>query len=358
MNIKEITNQSEWTTFFNSVGSVSFHQSWEWGEFQKKLHYDILRLGLYEDNSLIGIALVIKVRSKRGRFLFVPHGPIFDIPATNLSIQVSNTQKKDIEAQLKALTEHLTTIARREGFWFIRVAPTLSDSPEHLDLFRSVRYHTAPIYMHAETMWAVDLRQSEEQLLNGMRKNTRYYVRRGIKEGITISKSDDISALEEFWKLYEVTFTREDFTPFSKSYIKNEFDSFHKTQNSLFILGGIPPKSAQEGASQILAGSLVIFTKSTAFYHQGASIHSEFPVPYQIQWQTMIEAKRRGCSFYNLYGIYKPGRTPKAWEGLSLFKKGFGGFQVDYLPTQDFVVSPSYYFSYCVDKYIAWRRGI
>lgn len=358
MNIKEIIDQNEWTSFFNQAGSPSFHQAWEWGEFQKKLGYNIIRIGIYDHQKLCGIALVIKIRSKRGQFLFVPHGPLFDLRAVNLAIEVPPEKYAHVKDCMKALTDYLVQLAKHEGYWFVRMAPVFTNTAYHKDLMSKLGYRTAPIYMHAETMWVMDISGTEEEILRGMRKNTRYYIKRGIKDGIIVNKNNDLSSLDAFWELYEKTYTREDFTPFSKRYITGEFKEFNKTQNALFFLGEVPPKFAQEGASRILAGSLAIFTKSAAFYHQGASVHTDYPVPYQVQWQTILEAKRRGCKYYNLYGIYHAGRTPKSWEGLSLFKRGFGGFEVNYLPTQDYMVSPQYYFSFVVDKYLCFRRGI
>ncbi|MGB9883285.1 MAG: peptidoglycan bridge formation glycyltransferase FemA/FemB family protein, partial [Microgenomates group bacterium] len=74
--IKEITDQSLWQDFFDKNCFSSFLQSWQWGEFQKCLGYDVLRLGIYKKNKLQGICQVIKLKSKRGKFLFVPHGPV------------------------------------------------------------------------------------------------------------------------------------------------------------------------------------------------------------------------------------------------------------------------------------------
>lgn len=358
MNILPITNEVVWTNFFDMIGSPSFHQSWEWGEFQTMQGYQILRLGFYQREKLIGIALVIKIRSKRGNFLFVPHGPLFSFLHSALSIDVSSDEINTAKEGLGVLTEYLANIARAEDFWFIRIAPIFSDNDVNNEIFKIVGFKIAPIYMHAETVWIVDLSPSEDELLMSMRKNTRYAIRKASKIGVGIEKHFVISALDEFWKLYEKTTTRENFTPFPKKYIANEYTAFRKTNNSVFFLGRLPQILAQEGASKYLAGSLVIFTKSTGYYHQGASIHTEFPVPYLLQWSAMLEAKRRGCKYYNFYGIYRAGRTPKSWEGLSLFKRGFGGFELNYLPTQDYVVSPKYYFSYLVDRYLSYRRGI
>lgn len=358
MVIKEITTIDEWNNLFTQAGSPSFHQSWEWADVQKELGYDTVHLGLYDDDKLVMGALVVKIRSKRGHFLFIPHGPIFAIATDKLQYELSDQDIRSVKKYMKAFHEYLAELAVREKFWFIRISPIFSNNEKHATLMKSLGYRTSPIYMHAETMWAVDITPSEEEILKEMRKTTRYLIRKAEKLEIKVEKKNDIAGLDTFWELYKETYTREHFTPFPKSYVGAEFTVFDKTQNASFFFGEIGPKSAQEGRSGILAGSLVLFTKSTGFYHQGASIHTEYPVPYYLQWKAMLEAKRRGCKYYNFYGIYKAGRTPKAWKGLSLFKQGFGGFEIDYLPTQDFVISPLYYFSYMVDTYLAKKRGI
>ncbi|HRN69809.1 MAG TPA: peptidoglycan bridge formation glycyltransferase FemA/FemB family protein [Candidatus Woesebacteria bacterium] len=358
MKIQEITDKNEWNTFLNKQKAPSLHHAWEWGEFQKQLHYNILRLGIYDNKKLISIALVIKIKSKRGNFLFIPHGPIFNIPAEKLTVTIPSTQESSVVSILTELTDYLSKIATNEGFSFIRMAPILSNLPEHASILKRVGYRQAPIYIHAETMWAVDVSQSEEDMLKNMRKNTRYLVKKGIKDAIEITQHTDMAAINAFWQLYEQTFTREHFTPFPKSYVTAEFKAFNAEKAAAIFLGKMPSNFDLEGPSKYLAASLVLFTNITGFYHQGASTHSDYPVTYQLQWQTMLEAKRRGCTYYNFYGIYNPGRTPRAWQGLSLFKRGFGGFQVDYVPTHDYVISPLYIKSYLIDKYLAFKRGI
>lgn len=366
MNIRTITSKIEWDTFFNHVGAPSFHHSWEWGTFQTLCHNDIERLGLYDNNNLLAIFLVVKIRSKRGKYLFVPHGPLFNIKQHKLTQIVPSQQLKIIGNQLKHIHDHLVEMARKEGFWFIRIAPPMARDSEHRNLFQRLGYKTSPIYVHAETMWVIDVTQSEEEILSHMRKNTRYAIRRADREHISVSSHTTSDGLNDFLNLYHITADREQFTPYSDIYIKHEFDAFNEAKNAMFFVSGfhnspkytIPSKFAQEGASQNLAASLVIFSNSSGFYHQGASIHTKYPAAYLLQWHAILEAKRRNCHYYSFHGIHDPGRTPKSWEGLSLFKHGFGGFQVDYLYTQDFIVSPQYYLSYAVDKYLSWRRGV
>src|SRR5438874_1879760 len=78
MKINLIEDKATWDSFFAQAGSPSFLQSWEWGEFNKQQGYEIYRLGLYKGPRLVAIALTIKVHSRRGTFLFVPHGPVVE----------------------------------------------------------------------------------------------------------------------------------------------------------------------------------------------------------------------------------------------------------------------------------------
>ena len=355
MEIKEITNQSIWQKFFDEAGSPSFLQSWQWGVLQKNLGCDILRLGLYNKEKLVAITLVEKVVAKRGKFLFMPHGPILKFSPDSIEIQFSI-----IKSLITQLLNYLITLARKEGFFFIRIAPVFEDKPEYRRIFQDLGFKTAPIYIHSERCWLLDLNKTEEELLTDMRKTTRYSIRKAERDGVIIEKRTDQKAVNDFLTIYAETAKREKFVPFSKDYIQKEFEAFHKTGNALFLFGNINNKAKipVSASSDYLASALILFTKSTAFYHQGASIHTKIPVTYLLQWEAIKEAKKRGCRFYNFWGILKESRTPKNWAGLSLFKTGFGGFQLDYLPTQDYIISPKYYLTYLYEKFLAWKRGV
>ncbi len=338
--IREITDYAEWTEFLDSAGSPSFLQAWEWGELNlKHSKYGILRLGLYDaQNNLSATAQVLKIKAKRGSFLFVPHGPTF--------IDIERFEKP-----LEELRDYLKKIAQEEGYDFIRLSPVLDYQEERVECYLKLGFRKAPIYMHAERIWVLPLESSEEQLLADMRKTTRYLIRRAPKDGVQIERRTDEKAIEDFWMLYDETAQRESFTPFSKAFVDSEFQEFFKTGNAEYFFGKVQ--------GEYLAGALVVYTKSTAFYHQGASRHSKYPVPYALQWEAIKRAKERGCTLYNFWGILQEGRTPKAWAGLTLFKKGFGGKQIDYIPTQDYVVNPlKYAVSWLFETYLQWKRGV
>lgn len=360
MTVKPITSKKQWETFFDRCGSPSFHHSWEWGEFQASYGNPILRLGIFDTSKLCGICLVVKMRTKRGNFFLIPHGPIIaNTTRDRLDYTVEKKNYSQIKKTLHTLTEELKRLAQEEGYWFIRVASPFQNNKRSAQVFAELHYRTSPTYVHAESMHVISLKdKTDDQLLDEMRKNMRYYIRKAEREKLTVVQSSDINSLNDFWNLYKVTFQREQFVPYSKKYLRLEFEAFAKNNNVTIFLGKTPSKFAEIHPSNYLAGSFIVFTKSTAFYHHGASIHTNVPIAYKLQWDAIREAKRRGCVYYNLHGIYIPKRTPRSWPGLSQFKRGFGGAQMDYLPTQDYVLSKKYAITYLADLYTNLKRGI
>lgn len=242
-------------------------------------------------------------------------------------------------------------MAQKEDYSFIRIAPVLEDNEGNRTLFKNLGFRISPIYIHAERLWILDITRDEETLLKEMRKTTRYSIRKAEKEGVKIIKRNDEKAIEEFLKIYGETAQRENFTPFSKTFLTHEYQAFQKTGNANWFF-------AYEKDDRLTAAALIDYTQSTAFYHQGATLHSKVPTSYLLQWESIKEAKKRGCKLYNFWGTLQEGRTPKNWGGLSLFKEGFGGYQVDYVPTQDYILSPKYYLTKGFEIYLKWKRGV
>ena len=68
------------------------------------------------------------------------------------------------------------------GGGFIRVAPLLERNNENSALFKKFGFIIAPMHASAyEATWKLDITPSEEDLLKGMRKTTRYLIRQAQK---------------------------------------------------------------------------------------------------------------------------------------------------------------------------------
>ena len=344
MEIREITNKNVWEDFLLECDEKTFLDSWNWGEFQKKTEDKIWRLGVYNNQELIANALVVKVKAKRGTFLFIPHGP-------NIKYEVQSTKYEILEALIAKLKE----IAKEEKASFIRIAPLWPRNEENIKLFKKLGFKNAPIHIHPEITWELDISPKEEELLMGMRKTTRYLIRQAEKNpDIEIIKSSNINDLEKFKDLLNKTADRHHFVPFSLDYLKDQFSCFGSDNQIVIFLG--------KYKGEIISGAIMVYWQEIGFYHHGASLSkynsNKVPVSYLMQREAIKEAKTRGCKRYNFWGIALEDKKNHPWKGLTLFKKGFGDYKKEYLKTQDLVLSKKYYLTYIFEKLRKLKRRV
>jgi lipid II:glycine glycyltransferase (peptidoglycan interpeptide bridge formation enzyme) len=361
LQIKEITQKQIWEGFLMEREEKTFLDSWNWGEFQKKMGNKIWRLGIfkclaYDVKHLIGVTLVVKIQAKRGTFLFIPHGPSLYIPLHKQQVVAWRI------CNLSILLKELKKIAKQENCSFIRVAPILERNEKNIKIFKDLGFRSAPIHMHPEITWELDIMPSEQELLMKMRKTTRYLIRQAQKnQDVEIIQSQDIENVEKFNELFQATVNRHHFTPFSLEYLKNEFSSFN-SDNQISLFFG-------KYKNEIISSAMIIFWQRIGFYHQGASSlkYPKIPVSYLLQWEAIKEAKKRGCKLYNFWGIAPVSEINNhlsvinkkhPWYGLTLFKMGFGGYKKEYIKTQDLILSPKYWLNFIVEKIRKIKRGL
>ena len=200
--------------------------------------------------------------------------------------------------------------------------------------------------------WILDLDKTEEELLYGMRKTTRYLIRQAQKNSeIQIKKSQSLEDLEEFYKIYQETASYHHFVPFSFDYLKKELETFKKDDQILIFLA--------KYKGEVVSGAVIVYWQNGGFYHHGASLrkYSKVPASYLIQWEAIKEAKKRECDFYSFWGIAPEDRPNHPWKGLTLFKKGFGGKKEEYVKTKDYVLSWRYKINWIVETLRKIKRG-
>ena len=337
MIIREIDDKKRWEDFASECTQKTFCQSWNWGIFNQSMGDKVWRFGIFENEQLVAIAQVLKIKARRGSFLFVPHGPL-----------IALGDKKEI---IKSILEKLKDLAKTENVNFIRFSPILEVSDSNI--FKDIGFRKAPIHMHPELTWELDISLSEEDILKGMRKTTRYLIKQAEKnEDIEITKGVSDEMLNDFEKLYLETAERQSFTPFSNDYLKKEVDAF-KNDNQILIFSG-------KYRGEVVSSAIIVYYSGIGFYHQGASSlkYPKVPVSYLLQWEAIKEAKDRGCKLYNFWGVVPEGTKNHPWAGLSLFKKGFGGFEKEYVKTQDYVLSNKYWLTYIIEQIRRRKRHL
>ncbi len=318
ITIKGIKNQKAWDNFSQKISPNNFLSSWQWADFNNLMGDETLRFGIYEDSKLVGICSAIVTKSRKGNFLLSPAGPLFLI------------NKK---SYWNKLIIHLTNISKTEKLKFIRIRPLFENTKKNRELLKSFGFIGAPVRAPAEVTQILDIKKTEEELLAQMRKTTRYLIKKAQKDGVQIKISTKTPDLEMYHKLEKNTVAKHKFTPFSKKYIKNQFEVFNKTNDALILLAKYKGK--------IISSSIITFYGDSAFYNHGASINTKIPASYRIQWEAILEAKRRGKKFYNFWGgITENPKDP--WYGITLFKTGFGGQKFETIHAYDLPISRLY----------------
>lgn len=321
LNFKIITDKKIWEKFLLASDQVTFLQSWNWGMFHENLGHKIFRIGIYQQQKLIGLILAIKICAKRGTYLEIPGGPIL------------NWQKQTVIDQV---FNYLKSLAKKEKAVFIRIRPNIIITPK-LNLVK------APMHLHAENTWVLDLNKTPEQLLAGMRKNTRYSIKKAEKLGVTVIESTAQKDIDKLYQLQLAVVSRQHFTPFSYQYLLTQFQAFVK-DGQIKIFKAI----YQE---KILAISFIIFYGDEAVYHYSGSSDElrQIPASYALQWQAILTAKQLGFKRYNFWGIASNNNPRHRFAGVTLFKIGFGGRGINYFPAHDLIVNhwlywPTYIF--------------
>ncbi len=318
-----ITNKLKWETIVSKLTDANFLQSWNWGETHRKLGKKIIRASFTN-----GVAQIIKEEAKRGTYLTCPGGPLIPWNQKNL----------------KEFVSFARDLAHSEKAIFTRIRPQVSETPQNRKLLKDFKFISAPMHMHAETTWQLDLSPSENELLRNMRKTTRYLIRKAQTMGVKIEICTDSRTVDMLFNLEIETAKRQSFVPFPKTYLKSHFDSF-VSDNQIVIFNGF-------WQEQVISAAMIVFFNKEAVYHYSGSSGSfpDVPVNYLLQWEAIREAKKRGCKIYNFWGIAPTDNPRHRFAGVTTFKKGFGRYRLNHLHAHDLPASLLYWPNFCFES--------
>ncbi|MDP3988468.1 MAG: peptidoglycan bridge formation glycyltransferase FemA/FemB family protein [Candidatus Levybacteria bacterium] len=335
--IKEIKDKKVWEDFLSKASFYPFFQSWNFGEVQKKLGRKVERFGLFDvlSKELISVFLITEIKARRGHYVHLRHGPVF--------LSFNPKDFKEIISFLKGK-------AKEKNASFIRISPLIKKEDQNESVFKQNGFINAPIHnMDAENCLVLNIQKQEEELLMEMRKTHRYLIRKAQTMNIKILRTKKLSDIDTFLSLYADLSRRKGFVPHKD--LKEEFEIFCKDDQSLLLFAQYQGK--------IIAGALIDFVSDMAIYHHGASLDEfrHIPASYLLQWEAILEAKKRGKKFYNFWGIVPKDKPNHPWKGLTLFKTGFGGEAVEFIHAKDLPLNFNYWKTYLIEFYTKWRKG-
>lgn len=333
MEAKILTPEEEpqWDKFIQTHPLSTIHQLSHWGHFQKIIpsREEYWIIALIKDEKIIGGTMVIRHKLPKGfSWLYCARGPLINFHS---------------QAQRKALLKKLKEIAKEEKSIFVRFDPPLTHKFS-LPRFNHIKYGFQP-----QNTLTLDLTKSQEQLLKEMKQKGRYNIRLAEKKDVKIRKADPKKPekyaldLNNFYEILLETTSRDKFSPHNIDFYKTMLSSLSENAD-LYI--------AEQGAD-CLAAMIVTHFKDTATYYYGASSNRKrhLMAPYLMQWQAIKDAKRSGYKIYDFMGI-APSNAKKShpWQGVTAFKRKFGGHSLSYAPPLEHSFRPLLHFCYKIYK--------
>lgn len=307
------------------LSNISIEQSPEWAKFQESIpgRGQVWTLDFADAHGESQHALIVLQRLPMGKsWLWCPRGPVMD-------------DYNDQTAWHNFLKE-VKTIAILNKAVFLRVELPVLDTNNVAwpNGFKPAHDHYLP-----EHTLVVDLTTSQEKILEQMKPKGRYNIKLAQKKGVDIFKSQNVQHdVKVFYKLLTQTTQRDGFAPHSESYYAKMLEILQpKGMAELFLA---------EYEGKIIASLIATFYKDTATYYFGASSNEYRNVmaPYLLQWEAILEGKRRNCKHYDFLGIAPDNKNSNhPWAGITEFKRKFGGEMVAYQQAREYVFQPLWY---------------
>ena len=299
----------------------SFLQSWEWGTLQESLNGNVLRVSA--DGYLASI--LIKKLPLGMSYLYAPYGPIVaNIDSLKQFITaIKNDNSGVIFLRIEPQYYHAQPV-KTEDLLALGLKPSISRSPQpHMTL-------------------QLDLTPHEDQLLLEMESETRYAIKTAKQRGVLIVTSEENStkdAFQDFWNLFLLTNTRHNLRRHPKKYYEN-LVNFNGDIKIKIYLAKLDTK--------VIAGAIILLFDKTAVYLYAASVSGfgKYNAPSLLLWQAIKEAKYKNCICFDFWGI----SDNKDWEGVTKFKKSFGGRETTYAGTWDLPIHKNLFTLYSIMK--------
>ncbi|HHE76633.1 MAG TPA: peptidoglycan bridge formation glycyltransferase FemA/FemB family protein [Candidatus Parcubacteria bacterium] len=331
MAFKAINPERNFWNRFLKENNGSFLQSFEWAEIKEK---DGKKVWFFKDENEKGITtaqfLLIKDSFfyNRKEFFYIPFGPVF----RNDLVKKEKLSDKIVEA--------VKGLANEERVVFLKIEPYFSglSFEKPMGVIKELKR------IQPKRTIFLDLEKGEDELLKSFHFRTRYNIRLGKRKGIKVLRTNKEGKdfnfyLDKFYSLLLKTSRRQKFNIYSKNYYQNILTAFDQDfQSELFLA---------EYKKNFIAGSIVVFWNKIGFYlHSGSDyFFRNLKAPFVLLWEEILEAKKKGCLYYDLWGI-----DEKRYPGITYFKKNFNGEEREYPEGADIIFDRKWYYLYKILK--------
>lgn len=294
-------------------------QSWEWGEFRKKLGTKLKRYGLYESSKL--------------KTAF--HLSFHKIPFT--SDFVGYLAKGPLPS--KELAEALIKIGKDEHCAFIKVEPNIENSNSKLQISNLFKKSPKPHF--TKYNYVIDLSLSEDTILNNMHPKFRYNIKVAEKHAVSVEERTDNKAFEIYLKLFFQTCQRQNYFGHDRHYHQEIWEILKSSGLARVAIAFYTPPNSKNKIP-LNAWMLINFHDVLYYPYGGSSAeYKNVMATNKTAWEAIKIGKRLNLKYFDLWGAAAPNAPDSdPYKGFTRFKQGTGARLVEYIDTYDLIFNP------------------
>lgn len=327
------SDRDAWATFLAEVPAADPLQSWAWAEAGMATGERWERLVVTDTDGRVRAAVQWQLVSPvLGHPLaYAPHGPVWQ-----------RTDEQVVPAALRAILG-----AMRERCVAAGASAILLDPRSDLDgapganpgaVLTDLGFAVTDRHVQMPSTRVLDLTPGLGLVRAGFDKDTRNLVRRSAREGVEVAvvPASDPGPVAELHRLMLDAGSRGGFLPRSEVFMRAY--GAHAHDHAFVALG--------RWRERVIAGALVGMMGERAYYQFAGSLRTpelrHANAPYAVMDRIVAECVARGVLSLDLCGVNErddPGADPR-WEGLSSFKRGFGGVSVRHPAVATLVLRP------------------
>jgi lipid II:glycine glycyltransferase (peptidoglycan interpeptide bridge formation enzyme) len=327
MEVRPIITSNQKVKYSDAVTHLM--QSWQWGDFRKKMGQTVLRFGMYEGQALKSAFQISLHPIPFTRYFvgYIPKGPF---PSEDLA-------------------KALKVIGKKYSCAFIKIEPDIEAAGSRQ---QATGFRKSPKSLFTKFNFVIDLNKSEEELLKDMHPKTRYNIGVAQKHHVRIEQGVSNEDFETYLKLYFETTKRQGYHGHDENYHQEFWKLFKAAKMARILIAywKVPPTFEKTP----LAAWMLVNFKDTLYYPYGGSTTENRQVMANnlLAWEAIRMGKKLGLKTFDMWGALGPDADPNdPWFGFHNFKKGYGGRLVEYMGTYDLVFNwPIYILFTFIDK--------
>jgi lipid II:glycine glycyltransferase (peptidoglycan interpeptide bridge formation enzyme) len=338
---QRVEGDGEWTRILESLPAPHLLQSAAWGEFKSHYGWTPERwVWKSSGGTPLAAAQVLRRWGPGSRrwtsVLYCPRGPAMDW-----------TDRRLAEAVLRDLARW----AAESPTTMIKIEPDAVASPEAEDVLRRGGWLRSSHPVQFNSTMLLDLRQSDDEMLAGMKAKTRYNIRLAQKRGVIV-RPGTAADIDRLYALYAETSVRDGFVIRPRDYYGRAWTGF--------IAAGLAQPFLAEVDGEAVAGLIAFRFGRRAWYLYGmsGSAHREAMPNHALQWAAIRWARDAGCEAYDFWGAPEAADPEDPLWGLYRFKEGFGARHVRLIGSWDHPARPWLFWIYSIalPRVLSWTR--